>query len=155
MFTYKLEIHFNFMYFSCCYRLINLWLTFKIELHTMGPDYFWSSIWIILWFCNFLRHMGCCGMSVKLLLYRLHKCQLNSEWIYEVIVSPKMPTKNYQDFCPGSLFEGRAFWEKRWTHKFILNLTDLYVACTRAILLTSHIIPKFIYCRVASSNPRY
>ena len=28
------------------------------------------------------------------------KGQLNSEWIYEVIVSPKMPTKNYQDFCP-------------------------------------------------------
>ena len=30
----------------------------------------------------------------------LSKGQLNSEWIYEVIVSPKMPTKNYQDFCP-------------------------------------------------------
>ena len=29
--------------------------------------------------------------------------QLNSEWIYEVIVSPKMPTKNLKDFCPGSL----------------------------------------------------
>ena len=25
--------------------------------------------------------------------------QLNSEWIYEVIVSPKMPAKNYKDFC--------------------------------------------------------
>ena len=36
------------------------------------------------------------------------KGQLNSEWIYEVIVSSKMPTKNYQDFCPGSLLEGRA-----------------------------------------------
>ena len=38
----------------------------------------------------------------------LDKGQLDSEWIYEVIVSPKMPTKNYQDFCPGSLLEGRA-----------------------------------------------
>ena len=28
------------------------------------------------------------------------KDQLNSEWIYEVIVSPKMPTKNVKDFCP-------------------------------------------------------
>ena len=28
------------------------------------------------------------------------KVQLNSEWIYEVIVSPKIPTKNYRDFCP-------------------------------------------------------
>ena len=30
----------------------------------------------------------------------LSKGQLNSEWIYEVIVSPKMPTKNFKDFCP-------------------------------------------------------
>ena len=36
------------------------------------------------------------------------KGQLNSEWIYEVIVSLKMPTKNCQDFCPGSFLEGRA-----------------------------------------------
>ena len=28
------------------------------------------------------------------------KDQLKSEWIYEVIVSPKIPTKNYRDFCP-------------------------------------------------------
>ena len=42
------------------------------------------------------------------------KGHLNSEWIYEVIVCPKIPTKNYRDFCPGSLLEGRAeicnFW---------------------------------------------
>ena len=25
--------------------------------------------------------------------------QLNSEWIYEVIVSPNIPTKHYRDFC--------------------------------------------------------
>ena len=36
------------------------------------------------------------------------KGQLNSECIYEVIVYPKIPTKNYKDFCPGSLLEGRA-----------------------------------------------
>jgi hypothetical protein len=28
------------------------------------------------------------------------KGQLNSEWIYEVIVSPQKPTKIYKDFCP-------------------------------------------------------
>ena len=28
----------------------------------------------------------------------LTKGQINSEWIYDVIVSPKLPTKNYQDF---------------------------------------------------------
>ena len=36
------------------------------------------------------------------------KGQLNSELIYKVIVSPKMPTKNLKDFCPGSLLEVRA-----------------------------------------------
>ena len=39
---------------------------------------------------------------------KIIKGQLNSEWIYEVIISPKMPTENYQDFCAGSLSEGRA-----------------------------------------------
>ena len=34
--------------------------------------------------------------------------QLNSEWINEVIFSPKMPTKNYQYFCLRSLLEGKA-----------------------------------------------
>ena len=28
------------------------------------------------------------------------KGQLNSEWIYEVILSFKIPTKNYLDICP-------------------------------------------------------
>ena len=28
------------------------------------------------------------------------KGQLNSEWIYEVMVAPKMPDKNFPDFCP-------------------------------------------------------
>ena len=36
------------------------------------------------------------------------KGQLNSEWSYEIIISPKMPKKNYKDICPGSLLEGRA-----------------------------------------------
>ena len=35
--------------------------------------------------------------------FKYAKGQLNSEWIYEIIVSPKMPTKNFKDFCPGSL----------------------------------------------------
>ena len=38
---------------------------------------------------------------------RATKGQLNSEWIYEVIDSPKIATKNYQDFCPGSLLQDR------------------------------------------------
>ena len=75
------------------------------------------------------------NINAKMFMTGLCKGQWYSEWIYEVIVSPKMPTKNYQDFYPGSLLEGRAeilvvdfwlaFWEKRWPRKFILNLTDL------------------------------
>ena len=38
--------------------------------------------------------------------HHITKGQLNSEWIYEVIVSPKMPIKNLKDFCPGRLLEG-------------------------------------------------
>ena len=45
-------------------------------------------------------------LYVKYIL--ITKGQTNSEWIYEVIVSSKIPTKNYRDFCPGSLLEGRA-----------------------------------------------
>ena len=48
------------------------------------------------------------GLSVKLQKNSVPKGQLNSEWIYEVIVSPKIPTKNYRDFCPGSLLHDRA-----------------------------------------------
>jgi hypothetical protein len=39
-------------------------------------------------------------MKSSRMIWRLLKGQLNSEWIYEVIVSPKMQTKNYKDFCP-------------------------------------------------------
>ena len=47
----------------------------------------------------------------------LAKGQLNSEWIYEVIISPKMPTKNFSDFCPGGLLEDRAeIWESFGWH---------------------------------------
>ena len=48
---------------------------------------------------------------------------LNSEWIYEVIISPKMPTKKY--FCPGSLLQGRAEilvifgWHFEWNDDLI------------------------------------
>ena len=78
--------------------------------------------------------MGCVIFNATLI-----KGQLNSEWIYEVIVSPKMPTK--KGFLPYPLksFQGRnpgnfwlAIWEKWWPYEFILNLTDLYwLAATR------------------------
>ena len=44
------------------------------------------------------------------------KGQLNSEWIYDNIVSPKIPTKNFKDVCPGTLLKVLVgilvFWKK-------------------------------------------
>ena len=53
--------------------------------------------------------------------------------LYEVIVSPKMPTKNFPDFCPERVGQksGKFFgWhfgrnDDLINHKFILNLIDL------------------------------
>ena len=58
-------------------------------------------------------------LSNSVLYFTEIKGQLNSEWIYEVIVSPKMPTKNWKDFCPGSLFLGRILEDIKlleWAH---------------------------------------
>ena len=41
-----------------------------------------------------------CLKLLKVYFLAQDKGQLNSEWIYEVIVSPKMQTENYKDFCP-------------------------------------------------------
>ena len=40
------------------------------------------------------------GWVTVFILDQVTKGQLNSEWIYEVLFSPKIPTKNYQDFFP-------------------------------------------------------
>ena len=69
------------------------------------------------------------------------KGQLISEWIYKVTVSPRIQTKN---FCPH--YTGQkswqflfVFWEKWWLHKFILKLSDLWVALP-------HNVAKFLNC---------
>ena len=80
------------------------------------------------------------------MLQKASKGQLYSEWSYEVIISPKIPTKIFRDFCPTKQtkivaekteythqkiikkvsLEGQksgkfwlAFWEKQWPQKFI------------------------------------
>ena len=71
-----------------------------------------KSLVYILYFLAFFAWYETERYSLKVLMPikfgRHGKGQLNSEWIYEVIVSPKMPTKNLKDFCPGSLLESRA-----------------------------------------------
>ena len=64
------------------------------------------------------------------------KGQLNSEWIYEVIVSPKMPTQKSFKFLVGICL---------WPHKFILNVTDLYdTACKYQLLYLYHYNLRFV-----------
>ena len=46
--------------------------------------------------------------ELKTMSRDIAKGHLNSEWIYEVILSFNIPTKNYRDFCPGNLLEGRV-----------------------------------------------
>ena len=76
------------------------------------------------------------------------KGQLISEWIFKVTVSPRIRTKN---FCPH--YTGQkswnflfVFWEKRWLHKLILKLTDLYIV--QNITLTYFILRKLVKCQL-------
>ena len=78
-----------FFFYETCLRL------FKYTIRISGMN-FLSQFWLPCSSAKFVSN------------YVVHKGQLNSEWIYEVIISPKMPTKNLKDFCPGSLLEGRA-----------------------------------------------
>ena len=50
---------------------------------------------------NLLRHIATIHEGKK--RTDVSKGQLNSELIYEVIVSLKMPTKNFPDFCSNKL----------------------------------------------------
>ena len=60
---------------------------------------------LFLFLPSFLNSTFCYILcSYRYLLFQflgyLYKGQLNSEWIYEVSVFSKIPTKNYRDFCP-------------------------------------------------------
>ena len=71
-------------------------------------------------------------MKIDLLSPRLElqsKGQLFSEWIYKVIVSPKIQTKIVK--ISALTTQGRnpdnflfVFWQKQWLHKFILKLIN-------------------------------
>ena len=58
---------------------------------------------ILEWLCGhklLYLHSFQFHVSTIILKMWIGKGQLNSEWIYEFIISPKMQTKNYKDFCP-------------------------------------------------------
>ena len=61
------------------------------------------------------------------------KGKLNSEWIYEVIVSPKMPTKNFKDFCPTKqkriIAKKTAYTPDCYTHQKITKKSATILVC--------------------------
>ena len=89
----------------------NLTILFKSEFKTP----LLISCYYLIWQCKITRKKGLyicswvwyrreslCKYELCMLLnpkYILFKGQLNLEWIYEVIVSPKTQTKNYNYFC--------------------------------------------------------
>ena len=91
--------------------------------------YFWDDVSVVLSWKNLKLWYDKPDYIIEQVIV-CTKGLFNSEWIYEVIFSSKIPTKNYKDFCPGRLLEGRAklsvvFGWDFGPHKFILNLTDL------------------------------
>ena len=98
-------------------------LPVKVKLHEP-----WNFSWKHSYWCTEVRmiiqkcfhcNVYCCLVTLVFcwifleglytsLNVKAAKGQLYSEWIYDVIVSPKMPTKNFKDFFPGSLLKGRA-----------------------------------------------
>ena len=70
--------------------------------------------------------------------FKKPKGQLNSEWIYKVIVSPKMPTKKFSDF--GGLLEGRVeIWQTFgwhfWRNDDLINSFWIYLTFRKGVLL--------------------
>ena len=78
----------------------------KKSTSKLGSKQLWRIIIILVINIsfNFTRHF-LHNLPVKWWKFRKHlgrlsKGQSNWEWIYDVIISPKMQTKNYKDFCP-------------------------------------------------------
>ena len=106
---------------------------FYLKLNTKSANkIIWHIILLYIWVYIHILRRPQQFAKIFQLIWRLI-CQLNSEqnlWGHRF---SQNPNQKLQRFCPGSLLEGRAeisvfwlgFWEKRWPHKFILNLPDL------------------------------
>ena len=89
-----LKNHINLMTHNCHWTV----KIGKFEIQFQMID---SKIWDLNWFDNdYLSWIKDAEIGSRKIAYT--KGQLNSEWIYEVIVPPKMPTKNFSDFYRGS-----------------------------------------------------
>ena len=93
-----------------CYLLFHLCMAsplFNIRRYT-GPFPEWLCWWMKL-LVNFVPNCLFFSFCVNIILrVSIFQIKETNPKIYEVIVSSKIPTKNYWDFCPGSLLEDRT-----------------------------------------------
>ena len=61
----------------------------------MRMIFFLMILWKVI-----LEGTGHVSYFTNIIMNICTKGQLDSEWIFKVIVSPKVPTKNFSDFCP-------------------------------------------------------
>ena len=81
--------------------------------------------------CTWCEEATKARAPMRVLLTPAAKGQLISEWIYEIIVSPKMQTKNYKDFCPTKqtriIAKKTAYNHQKSTKKSVTILVCLVV----------------------------
>ena len=70
--------------------------------------------------------------------------QLNSEWIYEVIVYSNMPTKNFRDFCPGILSK-YGFLKKLFPYKWTSDQLNTFFLTSFQISTDQHLSGKKVF----------
>ena len=85
-------------------ELPSAWAALGLACRPLGQTLAWATLvvgspWIGMPSTWPALGLSCPWLGVPLAWANL-KSQLNSEWICEVIVSPKIPTKKYRDFCP-------------------------------------------------------
>ena len=94
------------------------------DLATLTPKCVWrtsAQTWFPVWYIF-------CPSKLLTRARCVPKGQLYSEWIYEVIVSPKMQTWNCKDFCPTK--QTRFVAKKTaYTHKKITKKKAMILVC--------------------------
>ena len=93
---------------------------------------FYSSEVLTMWSLNYNVTQKTTYVSLKYNATKAFKLvtkgRLNSEWSYEIIVSPKMQTKNYKDFC--STKQTRIVAKKTvYTHQKLTKKSATILVC--------------------------
>ena len=79
-------------------EFIEIWIMLALNHKTITcVSFFWWTV--IKWPLLQIKLQFACTQDACPAEHMETKGQLNSEWIYEVFISPKMQPKNYKDFC--------------------------------------------------------